>query len=754
MLDEHDSNLLPMRKWLFYRIQFGVLCVLALSFLLFVVVLQARLQNDAVQEQVRVLAQYERIMREDLRRSDLVMIADHLEALANASEYSRLSLFRDDHLLSMREGRDLSLKNPHQKSFTITHGFAYQGYQYRLEAMTPLAAAERMFNAITALIVLFGVFIVTCIAMIHHRVTKHGSQGISSLATHIGVVTGRLRAVVQSEAALTPAEAEQDLQQSMTDLAALPADTHESVAVQKRFSELMQLLSESWKTVERQRSVAAIGEMSQQVAHDIRSPLTALHAISRNMSEMPEEKRVVIRNAVQRIDDITNDLANSQVQSVEAKGVSSELLSSLIDPLLSEKRTQYRARSDVRIESHVDANSYAMFAKVNSVEFKRVISNIINNAVEAMSGAGVVTVRLDRDDESAVLQIIDDGAGIPADILPTLAQRGVTVGKDAGSGLGLYHARTTVEGWGGSFEIASTVGVGTTITLRLPLAPAPAWFVEELELFAGQPVIVLDDDSSIHHVWAGRFSEYDFDASGIAVHSCKTPEQLRELCADLGPATFLCDYELLGSKETGLDMIEELGIADQAILVSSRYAEPSVRKRCEALGVRMIPKGLASIVPITIVEARDPSTAADACAQDDLSVAQATSTHRHHDTPTQRPTILVIDDSQDIKFAWSVDKFRLGVETVHFFFSMEECEAAGIDYTSITHAFLDKNIPDSTWDLPRTIAYLKAQGVAQVVVASGEKREDLLDDPQCAGADAVLALKVPQDDGYFSVCRT
>jgi len=66
---------------------------------------------------------------------------------------------------------------------------------------------------------------------------------------------------------------------------------------------------------------------------------------------------------------------------------------------------------------------------------------------------------------------------------------------------------------------------------------------------------------------------------------------------------FLCDYEFLGSKETGLDVIEDLGLAKHTILVTSRYEEQDVRERCARLKIKLIPKPLAGFVPIEIKRA-------------------------------------------------------------------------------------------------------------------------------------------------------
>ena len=63
---------------------------------------------------------------------------------------------------------------------------------------------------------------------------------------------------------------------------------------------------------------------------------------------------------------------------------------------------------------------------------------------------------------------------------------------------------------------------------------------------------------------------------------------------------FLVDFELLGHKETGIELIENLNISSSAILVSSRYEEKGVRQQAEKNNVRIIPKSMAALVPILI----------------------------------------------------------------------------------------------------------------------------------------------------------
>ncbi|MBA2651568.1 MAG: HAMP domain-containing histidine kinase [Tatlockia sp.] len=361
---------------------------------------------------------------------------------------------------------------------------------------------------------------------------------------------------------------------------------------------------------EKNRIKKQLGEVAQQTAHDIRSPLAALTITLDVVSEvLPEKIRLMMRNSVNRIRDITNNLMDSTkpvsgievyVQSkIGADERSIYLLSSLIETLITEKRMQFRSKINVGIEATLGTDSYGIFAKVNLAEFKRVLSNLINNAVEALKESGNVVVSLLRIDNKAVIMVADNGAGIPPEILKKLGQRGETFDKTGGSGLGLYHARTTLESWGGSFQIISTVGIGTTLCLEIPLAKAPKWFVEELKLTSGQKVVALDDDTSVHQIWQSRFSDINVELIPLS-----TPEQLRQWVADhshiLDRTLFLIDYELLGFRETGIQLIQELKLQKSAVLVTSRFEEPKIVTSCESDVIRLIPKGMAPFVPINV----------------------------------------------------------------------------------------------------------------------------------------------------------
>ena len=297
------------------------------------------------------------------------------------------------------------------------------------------------------------------------------------------------------------------------------------------------------------------------------------------------------------------------------------LLSSLIDPVVTEKRLSFESKPGISIDFKLTRESYGLFTRLQPVEFRRMLSNLVNNAVEALGDKGAVDVDLSHEAENIILTISDNGKGIPPEILAKLGRRGETHGKAGGSGLGLFHARSTTESCGGSLVIKSEPGKGTTVTIKLPKAVAPAYFVGEFKLTPGLPVVVLDDDPGVHQLWRGRFESARIKEHNIEVHHFSEPEQLRAWVKGdpekVNKAVCLFDYELTGFKETGLSIAEELGLCNRTILVTSRSEEPRIIAECARLGVRVIPKALAGYVPISI---SSPAAANQAVLLDDDAI--------------------------------------------------------------------------------------------------------------------------------------
>jgi signal transduction histidine kinase len=370
--------------------------------------------------------------------------------------------------------------------------------------------------------------------------------------------------------------------------------------------------------LEDQVKINIMGNLTKQVAHDIRSPLSALNMVMATLRDLPEEKRLLMKNSVQRINDIANDLlskskisqqerAKFEIRNVplsedNSTNSSGHLLSILVDSIVSEKRIQYREKINVRVEADL-SSAFGIFVNLNAPDLSRVISNLINNSIEAFDqNTGVVTVSVKSDQNFAIISVKDNGKGIPPNILPSLGAEGFSYGKDgpsSGSGLGIYHAKKTVAAWGGKLEIQSEVGKGTSIDILIPKSKTPDWFASKLVISPNSTVISVDDDLSIHQIWRGRFESLRASTFKVSNVNFTSAHEFRRYPLSEN-MYFLVDFEFLNQNDNGLSLIRDLNIADRCILVTSRYEEDHIRESCRSMKIKLMPKQLAGFVPIEI----------------------------------------------------------------------------------------------------------------------------------------------------------
>ncbi len=460
--------------------------------------------------------------------------------------------------------------------------------------------------------------------------------------------------------------------------------TRETLPIQEVFklSEAYKdLLDHSQRFLNLEKSVEvskSLSTLAAQVSHDIRSPLSALNMVMGNLPQLPEDKRVLIRNSVQRINDIANSLLekgrspHSEANPSQGSGLNLEvlLLGSLIDSLVSEKRIQFRDKLKVEIVTDIGA-AFGVFAKADPKELKRILSNLINNSVEAFGEeGGKITVSLRGQTSTASVVVSDSGKGMPEHIVARLmaGEKGVSHGKEgtqSGSGIGIHHAKAMIESFGGKFEINTRERIGTMISMTLQREIAPKWFVERIEFSEGQTVIALDDDQSIHNIWQGRYASSDLAKNGVQLLHFSSNTVFEDWLVDAGDKTpapmFLMDYELLGQNTTGLDLIEKHSLGSKAILVTSRYEEKHIRERCERLGVRLLPKSMAGFVAF------------------------------HLRANLEKPDVVLIDDDDLVHMSWEMSiknskKSYIGFRHPKAFFD------AAVKFDRQTVIYVDSNL--------------------------------------------------------------
>jgi signal transduction histidine kinase len=219
-------------------------------------------------------------------------------------------------------------------------------------------------------------------------------------------------------------------------------------------------------------------DMMSKAAHDIRSPLATLKLIIPVLEGLSEENKMILDMVTERIECIASDfLSQTKKHKQSLQIITYTKLIEIINQLIAEKKFEYTNESGIEFSLNHDlAVPQDCIVKIDSSELKRILSNLLNNAVEAINDDGRIVISLrtnqhTKKSQSDVLQIIvsDNGKGIPPEILPQLMQKGATFGKKDGRGLGLYHAKKTIEDWGGTLMLTSEIDVGTSVIISLPL---------------------------------------------------------------------------------------------------------------------------------------------------------------------------------------------------------------------------------------------------------------------------------------------
>jgi hypothetical protein len=150
----------------------------------------------------------------------------------------------------------------------------------------------------------------------------------------------------------------------------------------------------------------------------------------------------------------------------------------------------------------------------------------------------------------------------------------------------------TIRSWGGRLNYESELGKGTRAIITLPRVKSPDWFAESIKVKAPATAIILDVDPSMFEVWRDRFRSAGL--SEVQVIGFSTSRDLiqwyRETLGDVDNPLYVCDHELGGGDRKGLDVIEMLGVASDAILVTHEWDDIDIRSRCLKLGIKVLPK--------------------------------------------------------------------------------------------------------------------------------------------------------------------
>jgi signal transduction histidine kinase len=255
-------------------------------------------------------------------------------------------------------------------------------------------------------------------------------------------------------------------------------------------AERLQKREERYAELDRLKS-----EFVSTVSHELRTPLTTIKALTRLLMRegLDETKRreyieTISVECDRQIDFVLNLLDLSRIEGgvlrVTHERVDvQEVIASVVK---SETRSAEKRRHDLRLDPNLEVPPVCADPK----ELRRVLSNIVENAIKYTPDGGRIVLSALQQDGQVAISVADNGRGIPPEDMPILfdkfhrgrpaphseAMRGATTDTEfledadvSGVGLGLYLARNVMEQMGGRITVESEVGRGSTFKLHLPV---------------------------------------------------------------------------------------------------------------------------------------------------------------------------------------------------------------------------------------------------------------------------------------------
>ena len=234
----------------------------------------------------------------------------------------------------------------------------------------------------------------------------------------------------------------------------------------QKFSNEMEQLAEkrAQKLMESEKMVIA-GTIASTVAHDLRGPLsTILNAVylMDTKPEMVADMKKIIVNSVGNASKMLDEARNKT--KTEALNFEEIEISKFIESLIKETPVPNRIEVKTDLEH--------MMVELDALRIRRVIENLVRNAVDAMPSKGSLLIVSRKEGDQAVIEVKDSGVGIPKEISDKLFTPFQTT-KANGTGLGLHYCKKTIEEHGGEIEVKSKIGSGTTFILRIPMKRKP-----------------------------------------------------------------------------------------------------------------------------------------------------------------------------------------------------------------------------------------------------------------------------------------
>ncbi len=222
--------------------------------------------------------------------------------------------------------------------------------------------------------------------------------------------------------------------------------------------------------VVRRSGLAAVGSLASGVAHEFNNLIGAMLGYAELASrtedrELTQQALEVIQRSCNRAKHITSNLLVFARRQHTTRQVCR--LTEILDNTLALLERDFNKR-EIEVVKEFEGD-HTVFCDPGQIS--QVIFNVLDNARQAMSGGGHLTIRIQSVANDEVIVVSDEGIGIPSDLLENVFEPFAARRNQTGTeriGLGLSVAKTIMDSHEGTIEIESEVDQGTTVTIRLP----------------------------------------------------------------------------------------------------------------------------------------------------------------------------------------------------------------------------------------------------------------------------------------------
>jgi len=221
-------------------------------------------------------------------------------------------------------------------------------------------------------------------------------------------------------------------------------------------------------------------EFMASVSHDLRTPLFSLIGYidllrDGKVNDVGVQGEFLARASedADRLMDMVNELLD--ITRLETNSLALSIEQVELGEVIKEVVQSLRERANAkRISLQSSIRQPALLADVDRLRMRRVLINLVENAIKFTYEGGDVMVTGELQDESVTIQVVDNGCGIPLDDCSKVFDKFFQVSSPrstnkTGTGLGLYISRQVVEAHGGSITVSSQVGIGSTFTIVIPV---------------------------------------------------------------------------------------------------------------------------------------------------------------------------------------------------------------------------------------------------------------------------------------------